>query len=221
VPEGLDLAVQKMKKGEMAEVTLAPRYAFGSEGAQRPSGTVPPDATITYTVQLKEFDNVRAPALDQLSRACGCVNHAAELVAVRKAAISLRSSRLKYSLHAGQAKDTWSMSDEEKLEAAKQRKEKGNARFKAGKWAAALDKYKVGRRHCSTSPALDSTHQRHLHSAVTRCLKWHLFALVKGNAGSSSAHVSCFLRCLQSAADLADQAGKDKETLKAEARDVR
>ena len=35
------------------------------------------------------------------------------------------------------------MSDEEKLEAAQQRKEKGNAQFKAGKWAAALAKYKV------------------------------------------------------------------------------
>jgi FKBP-type peptidyl-prolyl cis-trans isomerase len=58
VPEGLDLAVQKMKKGETAEVTLAPRYAFGAEGAQRPSGTVPPDATVTYTVQLKEFESV-------------------------------------------------------------------------------------------------------------------------------------------------------------------
>lgn len=36
------------------------------------------------------------------------------------------------------------MSDEEKLEAAQRRKEKGNAQFKAGKWAAALAKYKVG-----------------------------------------------------------------------------
>jgi tetratricopeptide (TPR) repeat protein len=121
VPEGLDLAVQKMKRGEAAEVTLAPRYAFGAEGAQRSSGAVPPDASVTYTVELKEFEN---------------------------------------------AKEPWSMSDEEKLEAAQRRKEKGNAQFKAGKWAAALAKYK-------------------------------------------------------SASDLADQAGKDKEGLKAEARDVR
>ena len=47
-------------------------------------------------------------------------------------------------LRAVQAKETWSMSDEEKLEAAQRRKEKGNAQFKAGKWAAALEKYKVG-----------------------------------------------------------------------------
>jgi FKBP-type peptidyl-prolyl cis-trans isomerase len=59
VPEGLDLAVQKMKRGEVAEVTLAPRYAFGAEGAQRAAGAVPPDAPVTYTVELKEFENVR------------------------------------------------------------------------------------------------------------------------------------------------------------------
>lgn len=35
------------------------------------------------------------------------------------------------------------MTDEEKVEEAKVRKEKGNVRFKAGKWQAALDKYKV------------------------------------------------------------------------------
>jgi FKBP-type peptidyl-prolyl cis-trans isomerase len=58
VPEGLDLAVQKMKRGEVAEVTLAPRYAFGAEGAQRAAGAVPPDASVTYTVELKEFENV-------------------------------------------------------------------------------------------------------------------------------------------------------------------
>ncbi len=58
VPEGLDLAVQKMKRGEVAEVTLAPRYAFGAEGARRSSGAVPPDASVTYTVELKEFENV-------------------------------------------------------------------------------------------------------------------------------------------------------------------
>lgn len=31
VVEGLDLAVQKMKKGEKAELTIAPQYAFGDE----------------------------------------------------------------------------------------------------------------------------------------------------------------------------------------------
>lgn len=46
MPEGLDLAVQKMKKGETAEITLTPQY----------SGR---DAAVTYTVQLQDFENVR------------------------------------------------------------------------------------------------------------------------------------------------------------------
>ena len=59
VPEGVDLAVQKMKQGETAEVTIAPQYAFGAEGAQRPGGAVPPDATVVYTIELHSFQNVR------------------------------------------------------------------------------------------------------------------------------------------------------------------
>lgn len=58
VPEGLDLAVQKMKKGETAEITLSPQYAFGAGCAQRGSDAVPPGATVMYTVQLKDFENV-------------------------------------------------------------------------------------------------------------------------------------------------------------------
>jgi hypothetical protein len=49
------------------------------------------------------------------------------------------------------------MSDEEKLEAAQRRKEKGNAQFKAGKWAAALEKYKVG-----TATALQHTNSTYI-----------------------------------------------------------
>lgn len=40
------------------------------------------------------------------------------------------------------AKEPWEMDDGEKLEAATQAKEKGNAAFKAGKWDAAIKKYK-------------------------------------------------------------------------------
>lgn len=58
VPEGVDLAVLKMKKGETAEVTIAPKYAFGAKGAQRQAGAVPADATVVYTVTLKDFENV-------------------------------------------------------------------------------------------------------------------------------------------------------------------
>jgi hypothetical protein len=41
-----------------------------------------------------------------------------------------------------QAKESWDLSNEEKVELAKQRKERGNALFKAGKWARAIAKYK-------------------------------------------------------------------------------
>ena len=43
---------------------------------------------------------------------------------------------------AGQAKESWDLSKEEKVELAKKRKEQGNALFKAGKWARAISKYK-------------------------------------------------------------------------------
>jgi len=42
-----------------------------------------------------------------------------------------------------QAKESWDMSNEEKVETAKKRKELGNAFFKAGKWALAIKKYKA------------------------------------------------------------------------------
>lgn len=88
VPEGVDLAVQKMKKGETAEVTLSPQYAFGAEGAQQPGGAVPPNATVTYTVQLQEFDNVGPYQLiqsigmpDQLTSCRHRVGHEVEAAA--------------------------------------------------------------------------------------------------------------------------------------------
>ena len=50
VCEGLDLAVAKMKKGERAEITLAPQWAFGAAGATKPLAPVPPNAAVTYEV---------------------------------------------------------------------------------------------------------------------------------------------------------------------------
>jgi tetratricopeptide (TPR) repeat protein len=61
VPEGLELAVCKMKKGEVALVTVAPKHAFAATGA--PAGgdrgllaAVPPEATVTYEVTLQSFE---------------------------------------------------------------------------------------------------------------------------------------------------------------------
>ena len=64
VPEGLDLAVMKMKKGETALVFVPPQYAFGDEGSDgadlvRPLlAPVPPGAAVTYEVELLDFTNV-------------------------------------------------------------------------------------------------------------------------------------------------------------------
>ncbi|KAG2434445.1 hypothetical protein HYH02_012275 [Chlamydomonas schloesseri] len=97
VPEGLELAVMKMKKGETAVVTVNdPAYGFGDkahkamvDGAEV---EVPPGSRLQFQVDLVEFVN---------------------------------------------AKETWEMSDLDKANAAKQRKDKGNAFFKAGKLARA------------------------------------------------------------------------------------
>lgn len=70
VPEGLDLAVQKMKKGESAEVTLSPKYGFGATDTQRPQGVVPANSTVIYTVELLDFENVRSSVT--LWSSCSC-----------------------------------------------------------------------------------------------------------------------------------------------------
>ena len=59
VPEGLDLAVMKMKKGEVAVVTVGPSYGYGDEGtAATPKAAVPGGATLTYEVTLMDFAKV-------------------------------------------------------------------------------------------------------------------------------------------------------------------
>lgn len=41
-----------MKLGEVAEVVVNPRFAYGTRG----TGSVPSDTTITYTVELKKIE---------------------------------------------------------------------------------------------------------------------------------------------------------------------
>ncbi|XP_076171361.1 peptidyl-prolyl cis-trans isomerase FKBP8 isoform X1 [Ptiloglossa arizonensis] len=50
VIQGLDLAIALMDKDEVAEIEVDPRFAYGHLG-KPPS--IPPDATISYTVELK------------------------------------------------------------------------------------------------------------------------------------------------------------------------
>lgn len=48
LPEGVDVAVRKFKKGEKSKLTLKPEYAFGTEGSE--SYNIPADATVVYEV---------------------------------------------------------------------------------------------------------------------------------------------------------------------------
>lgn len=56
LPSGVERAICKeMKKGSSAIITCHPEYAFGKEGLP---GKVPPDATVHYEVELKDWNAV-------------------------------------------------------------------------------------------------------------------------------------------------------------------
>lgn len=61
VIQGLDLAIALMDVDEVAEIIIDPRFAYGKQG-KRP---VPPDATITYMVELKAVE--LEPEIETLS----------------------------------------------------------------------------------------------------------------------------------------------------------
>ncbi|KAI8013268.1 Peptidyl-prolyl cis-trans isomerase FKBP62 [Camellia lanceoleosa] len=56
VVEGLDIAVMTMKKGEIALLTVAPEYAFGSSESHQELAVVPPNSYVFYEVELVSFD---------------------------------------------------------------------------------------------------------------------------------------------------------------------
>ncbi|XP_057808471.1 peptidyl-prolyl cis-trans isomerase FKBP62-like [Salvia miltiorrhiza] len=56
VIEGLDRAVTTMKKGEVALLTIAPEYGFGSTESKQELATVPPNSTLCYEIELVSFD---------------------------------------------------------------------------------------------------------------------------------------------------------------------
>ncbi|KAI7755055.1 hypothetical protein M8C21_030521 [Ambrosia artemisiifolia] len=55
VIEGLDRAVMSMKKGEVATLTVAPEYAFGSTESKQELATIPPNSTVIYELELVSF----------------------------------------------------------------------------------------------------------------------------------------------------------------------
>lgn len=56
--DGLDKAVMTMKKGEVALLTIAPEYAFGSTDSKQELAVVPPNSTVTYEIELVSFVKV-------------------------------------------------------------------------------------------------------------------------------------------------------------------
>ncbi|KAL6009521.1 70 kDa peptidyl-prolyl isomerase [Asimina triloba] len=96
VVEGLDRAVLTMKKGEVALVTISPKYAFSNFESSQELAVVPPNSTVYYEVELVSFVK---------------------------------------------DKESWDMSNAEKIEAAGKKKEEGNVLFKAGKYAKASKRY--------------------------------------------------------------------------------
>ncbi|KYN50379.1 PREDICTED: peptidyl-prolyl cis-trans isomerase FKBP7-like, partial [Trachymyrmex cornetzi] len=50
-----------MELGEIAEIRIDPRFSYGTHG----EGSVPPNATITYTVELKAIKD--SPDIESLS----------------------------------------------------------------------------------------------------------------------------------------------------------
>ncbi|CAN6554292.1 unnamed protein product [Malus baccata var. baccata] len=63
VIDGLDRAVRTMKKGEVALLTIAPEYAFGSVEFQQELAVVPPNSTVNYEVELVSFEKEEGNAL--------------------------------------------------------------------------------------------------------------------------------------------------------------
>ncbi|ROT67118.1 peptidyl-prolyl cis-trans isomerase FKBP4 isoform X1 [Penaeus vannamei] len=57
IPEGLERALERFKKGEKSTIKLAPKYAFGSAG--NPDLNVPPGASLEYEVELRSFEKAK------------------------------------------------------------------------------------------------------------------------------------------------------------------
>nr|CAH7740033.1 unnamed protein product [Callosobruchus chinensis] len=69
--KGIEIAIEKFKKGEVSKLTIKPQYAYGAEGY--PEFGIPPNATLEYVVELKNFERVKDSwALDDEERVEQC-----------------------------------------------------------------------------------------------------------------------------------------------------
>lgn len=65
VLDGLDRAVLTMKKEEVAIITMAPEYAFGSTEFKQELAVVPPNSTVDFEVELVSFVKVSMKLFDE------------------------------------------------------------------------------------------------------------------------------------------------------------
>nr|XP_045623565.1 peptidyl-prolyl cis-trans isomerase FKBP4-like [Procambarus clarkii]XP_045623566.1 peptidyl-prolyl cis-trans isomerase FKBP4-like [Procambarus clarkii]XP_045623567.1 peptidyl-prolyl cis-trans isomerase FKBP4-like [Procambarus clarkii]XP_045623568.1 peptidyl-prolyl cis-trans isomerase FKBP4-like [Procambarus clarkii]XP_045623569.1 peptidyl-prolyl cis-trans isomerase FKBP4-like [Procambarus clarkii]XP_045623570.1 peptidyl-prolyl cis-trans isomerase FKBP4-like [Procambarus clarkii] len=74
IPEGLERALERFKKGEKSTIKLSPKYAFGSAG--NVAIGVPPGASLEYEVELRNFEKAKESwEMDQeekVDQAKGC-----------------------------------------------------------------------------------------------------------------------------------------------------
>merc|ERR1719271_1888653 len=68
VPAGLDLAVSKMRAGEVARVRITdPASGLGAEDKQMPLAMVPGGSVLEYEVEVLEFENPKATFMMETS----------------------------------------------------------------------------------------------------------------------------------------------------------
>ena len=55
--EGIEMALEKFNSGEKSKLIIKSQYAFKTAG--KPEFNIPPNATVQYTVTLKNFEKVK------------------------------------------------------------------------------------------------------------------------------------------------------------------
>ena len=58
------MAVSKMKKGEIALITISPLYGFGATETKRDLALVPANSTLVYELELISFTRVKVQLLN-------------------------------------------------------------------------------------------------------------------------------------------------------------
>lgn len=92
IPEGLETALEKFKKGEKSVIKLSPKYAFGAEG--KPSLGVPPGASVEYEAELRSFEKAKESwEMDQaekIEQAKTCKDKGTQFLKAEKCKLAVR-----------------------------------------------------------------------------------------------------------------------------------